>query len=61
MEKCIRNTESFKDQMSVNKFSMTDKTNIPELHLLAKYSDMMKKKKKSHLREKQLFQETGSK
>lgn len=55
MEKSIINTESFKDKMSVSKFSTTDKMSIPESHLLAKYSDMMKKKK-THLREKQLFQ-----
>ncbi|KAM6211439.1 E3 ubiquitin-protein ligase rnf213-alpha-like [Sarcoramphus papa] len=43
VKKSIRKGGSFKDQMSVSKFSVNGKKKIPELHLLAKYSDMMKK------------------
>lgn len=43
VEKSIRKRGSFKDQMSVSKFSVNGKKESPELHLLVKYSDMMKK------------------
>ncbi|XP_029898687.1 E3 ubiquitin-protein ligase rnf213-alpha-like isoform X1 [Aquila chrysaetos chrysaetos] len=43
VKKSIRKRGSFKDQMSVSKFSVNGKKESPELHLLAKYSDMMNK------------------
>ncbi|XP_032847063.2 E3 ubiquitin-protein ligase rnf213-alpha-like [Tyto alba] len=43
VKKSIRKRGIFKDQMSVSKFSVNGEKKIPELHLLAKYSDMMKK------------------
>ncbi|KAM6093566.1 E3 ubiquitin-protein ligase rnf213-alpha-like [Chlamydotis macqueenii] len=43
VEKSIRNRGRFKDQMSVSKFSVNGEKKIPELHILAKHSDMMKK------------------
>ncbi|XP_072704248.1 E3 ubiquitin-protein ligase rnf213-alpha-like isoform X2 [Ciconia boyciana] len=42
VEKSILDNESFKDQMSVKKFSIDGKSEM-ELHVLANYSDMMQK------------------
>ncbi|XP_074996114.1 E3 ubiquitin-protein ligase rnf213-alpha-like isoform X2 [Calonectris borealis] len=43
VEKSIGNRASFKDQTSVSQFSVNGEKEIPKLHLLAKYSDMLKK------------------
>lgn len=43
VNKSIINRGSFKDQMSVSTFSVNDERKVPQLHLPAKYSDMMKK------------------
>ncbi|XP_074672203.1 E3 ubiquitin-protein ligase rnf213-alpha-like isoform X1 [Strix aluco] len=43
VKKSIRKRGNFKDQTSVSKFSVNGEKKIPELHLLARYSDMMKK------------------